>query len=89
MRFVVEDEGDGIPPREASRIFEPFYRRQETVQKQVPGSGLGLHLARRIAALLGGAISLESPYLDPSGRVHRGCRFIVELPLKENATNAG
>ena len=46
--ITVEDDGVGIPPREGRRIFEPFVRGEASVRAQRPGSGLGLHLVRRV-----------------------------------------
>jgi len=78
--ITVEDDGPGVSHREAKRIFEPFVRGEASVRAQRPGSGLGLHLVRRVVRLLGGSISLESPYDNTIGRMQRGCRFTVELP---------
>jgi signal transduction histidine kinase len=88
LRLVVEDEGDGVPPRDKKRIFELFYRSQETVGRQIPGSGLGLHIVRRVVALLDGKLALESPYEDISGAKHTGCRFAVDLPVRRNSAHA-
>lgn len=44
----VDDSGPGIPPEERERVFERFYRQMGT---NVPGSGLGLSIVRRIADL--------------------------------------
>ena len=45
LEFI--DQGTGIPPEEAHRVFQRFYRNQEYVKKQ-EGSGVGLYLARKI-----------------------------------------
>ena len=81
VRIVVEDDGPGIPRREQSRVFEPFARAERSVRDQHPGSGLGLHLVRRIAALLGGNVVLASPYDAGSAGERPGCRFTVTLPF--------
>jgi signal transduction histidine kinase len=67
-RVVVEvsDDGPGVPPEIAPRIFEPL------VTSRTGGTGLGLALAARIAQAHGGAIALVG-----SGR---GATFRVELP---------
>jgi signal transduction histidine kinase len=72
-RFEVEDEGPGIPPSEAERVFERFYRSDRARSTDDGGSGLGLAIARWIVDLHGGSISV-----DPSTR--HGCRIVVELP---------
>jgi signal transduction histidine kinase len=83
--ITVEDEGPGIPQGEAKKVFEPFVRGEASIRGQHPGSGLGLHLAKRITELLGGTVRLESPYLNTIGRSQQGCRFIVELPAVRGA----
>ncbi len=53
-RLWVEDGGPGVPETERERIFEPFYRPAGTAGEAREGSGLGLHLVRRIAQRYGG-----------------------------------
>jgi signal transduction histidine kinase len=57
----VADTGIGIPPEERERMFEPFTQLDNSLSRQFPGSGLGLHLARTLTIALGGALSLEQP----------------------------
>lgn len=54
----IADSGPGIPERDQERIFDKFYRRANT-RDQVPGTGLGLHIAREIARIHGGDLFLE------------------------------
>jgi two-component system sensor histidine kinase KdpD len=54
----VHDEGPGIAVRDRERIFDKFYRRQ-AVRDQVPGSGLGLYVAREIMRAHGGNVWVE------------------------------
>ena len=68
----VRDRGVGIPIAERKRIFERFYRGEAT-RNRVRGSGLGLHLADRIADIHGGRISVAS-------EIGQGTVFRVELP---------
>jgi len=56
-RLVVEDDGPGIPPDHAARIFDRFYRVEGGIAS---GSGLGLAIARELAELMGGRVTLES-----------------------------
>jgi signal transduction histidine kinase len=55
---VVRDTGPGISPEDMERIFEPFYRAR--AQKSIPGTGLGLPIAKRIAEAHGGRIEVET-----------------------------
>jgi signal transduction histidine kinase len=75
-RIEVSDEGPGIAPHEAERVFERFYRAD--VARNGAGSGLGLAIARWIVDAHGGAIRAEARVDDdPAGT---GCRMVVELP---------
>lgn len=68
----VLDEGPGIPPEEASRVFERFYR-SGTGRAADGGTGLGLAIARWVVDLHGGEIRA-------AGRDPTGCRMVVTLP---------
>ncbi len=56
----VRDRGIGLPPESAEAIFEPFTRAPNAAARHIPGLGLGLHIAREIAARHGGKIRAES-----------------------------
>jgi signal transduction histidine kinase/DNA-binding response OmpR family regulator len=58
--LAVADTGMGIAPADHERIFEEFTQVESPVQKRVRGTGLGLPLCRKLAALLGGRVELES-----------------------------
>jgi signal transduction histidine kinase len=88
LRIAVEDRGPGIPAREQRRVFEPFVRGERSARAQKPGSGLGLHLVKRMVALLGGRITLESPYADGHHAAQKGCRFTVIIPFQETCNGA-
>jgi signal transduction histidine kinase len=72
VRLEVEDEGPGIPPAEAERVFERFYRSDHARATAEGGSGLGLAIARWIVGLHEGTIRIEQ------AQPH-GCRVVVEL----------
>ena len=59
--LVVEDGGIGLPPGAEESIFEPFGRAPNAAERQIPGMGLGLHIARGIVERHGGRIWAESP----------------------------
>jgi two-component system, OmpR family, sensor kinase len=73
IAMAVEDRGQGIPPEQLSRIFEPFYRASPSRRNGHAGVGLGLAVARRIAHASRGKLDAES---EPG----RGSRFILRLP---------
>lgn len=72
VRLEVTDSGPGIPIAERERIFEPYYRVAKGAGVPVPGSGLGLAVARQLLDGCGGRIWVEG---DPAS----GARFCVEL----------
>ncbi|MCS7286966.1 MAG: GAF domain-containing sensor histidine kinase [Anaerolineae bacterium] len=72
VRVSVSDTGVGISPEEIPHIFEKFYRGR--AEGEVPGSGLGLSIARQIVEAHGGKIWVEST-LD------QGSTFTFSIPL--------
>ncbi|EME71592.1 Signal transduction histidine kinase [Paramagnetospirillum caucaseum] len=60
LRVAVADTGIGIPADKLAHVFEPFQRVDPLRANPARGVGLGLAICRRIAGLLGGAISIES-----------------------------
>ncbi len=69
----VEDNGPGLEPEEAARVFEPFYRAPLAEQLGVQGRGLGLTIARAVIEHHHGRIWVESV---PG----QGCMFAFSLP---------
>lgn len=58
--FDVADEGCGMTREQIQRAFEPFYKADKSRSRAAGGAGLGLALCRRIAALHGGRITIDS-----------------------------
>ncbi len=73
--FEVRDTGIGIPADRLPMLFEAFSRIVEPGAPPREGTGLGLHVSRKLAATLGGEIACTS---SPG----EGSTFILELPLR-------
>jgi signal transduction histidine kinase len=58
--ITVQDFGQGIPPEDQEKVFEPFYRVDKSRTKDTGGYGLGLSLCREIMRAHDGDIRLES-----------------------------
>jgi signal transduction histidine kinase len=72
--LTVADNGPGMTPEQASRVFERFYRTDRARSRSRGGTGLGLSIAATLAAAHGGTISVAS---QPG----QGAAFHVRLPL--------
>jgi len=70
--------GNPIPPNERAKIFDRFYRGTDA-RRSVPGSGLGLFVARKIALALGGNLEIDAE-IEPS----QGVGFRLTLPTVED-----
>ncbi len=70
----VADSGQGIPEEDIDKIFDRFYRVDDSDSHQVEGSGIGLSLTRELVELCRGEISVHS-------RVGEGSTFTVRLPV--------
>lgn len=60
LRVEVSDTGIGIPQEELGQVFSRFYRASTATRRAIPGTGVGLVIARAIVEAHGGTISLES-----------------------------
>ncbi|HEU4922944.1 MAG TPA: sensor histidine kinase, partial [Burkholderiales bacterium] len=60
LRIAVRDRGPGIPDPELERVFEPFYRLDDSRNMESGGTGLGLGIARNIARWHGGDVTLRN-----------------------------
>lgn len=74
VRFAVSDTGIGIAPQLHGALFEDFSQVDSPLQKRLRGTGLGLSLCKRFAALLGGEVGVQS---TPG----TGSTFFVIIPL--------
>ena len=73
VEISVTDTGMGIPEQYREKLFSPFTQ----VDSSKAGTGLGLHLCKKMVNLWGGKIDVVSP---PEGAA-RGCRFYFTIPL--------
>jgi CheY-like chemotaxis protein len=74
IRWIVKDTGRGIPPELQDMVFDRFKQASENQQtKNNLGHGLGLNIARSLAELLGGNLSLKS---EPG----KGSEFTLTIP---------
>lgn len=77
--FKVSNDGEQIPEKSISHLFERFYRVESSRSKATGGTGLGLAIAQSIVELHHGKIHAESSKKLTS--------FIIELPLKQTKSN--
>lgn len=61
IEIRVADDGPGVPPEHAERIFDRFYRADPSRSRTTGGAGLGLAIARQLVELHGGTIRYERP----------------------------
>ena len=76
-RFVVEDEGPGIPLSDRERIWIAYVRLRRQQNAGLEGSGIGLAVVRELAELHGGSVRVEDA-------AEGGARFVVEFPAAES-----
>jgi signal transduction histidine kinase len=74
MMITVDDDGPGIPTTELERVFDPFFRLEQSRSLETGGHGLGLSIARTIIRAHGGDIML-------SNRDEGGLRATIVIPL--------
>ena len=79
----VQDHGLGLPPEALPRLFEKFYRVDNSDRRSITGTGLGLAISRKIVDAHGGRIWAESPGLG------QGSSFVFSLPLADVRKTSG
>ena len=77
LEIVVQDQGLGIPPEALPRLFQKFYRVDNSDRRQITGTGLGLAIARKIVEGHAGRIWAESDGLG------QGSAFHLRLPIAD------
>jgi len=82
VRISIRDQGEGIPPEERTRIFEPFYRCGSELRRETQGVGIGLTIVKHIVEAHGGRVDLQS---EPG----KGSCFSIHLPLNQSTEEQG
>jgi signal transduction histidine kinase len=87
--ITVTDTGSGIPPGESERVFDRFYRLDQSRARQTGGSGLGLAICREMLTVLGGSIRVTASSTEGTtfeirvpGRIASDRRFSQALAYK-------
>ncbi|MEA3302290.1 MAG: ATP-binding protein [Pseudomonadota bacterium] len=75
LHITVSDSGIGIPDKQQKHIFEAFRQADGSIRRRFGGTGLGLNISRRLAALLGG-------HLEVTSSENSGSTFTLALPLE-------
>jgi signal transduction histidine kinase len=70
----VSDKGPGIPKRALKKVFDDFYRADNSLTRTTRGTGIGLALVRKLVTLMGGSVSAEN-------NKGPGCTITISLPL--------
>jgi len=73
IEIEISDTGVGIEQSKIDSIFEPFHQGDNSMQRSYSGLGIGLTVARRMAELIGGKLSVTS-------KVGLGTRVIMSFP---------
>lgn len=74
LAFRVRDTGVGIPAKEITRLFDPFFQVGTGVQRNFHGTGLGLAICEKLINMMDGDIEVDS---EPG----MGSQFVVRIPL--------
>ncbi len=77
VHIWVEDNGIGITPEDQQKIFQKFFRSEDSKAREAPGSGLGLNITRSLVEMQGGRIWFESEF-------RKGTTFHFTVPVVES-----
>ncbi len=74
VHVLIQDTGLGISPPEQKSIFQKFFRSEDRLVRDLPGTGLGLNITRNLVEMHGGKIWFES-------ELHKGSTFHFTIPV--------
>ena len=77
-RITVKDNGIGMSPEFAKKIFEPFERERTSTVSRIQGTGLGMAITKNIVDMMGGTIEVQTAQ-------GKGSEFIIRVPLRVQA----
>lgn len=75
ITFRVTDTGIGMTPEQLGKLFQAFVQADASTTRRYGGTGLGLHITKRLCQMMGGDISVASEY-------HKGTSFTFQLPAE-------
>ena len=73
--FCIKDNGIGMSPEFAKKIFEPFERERTSTVSRIQGTGLGMAITKNIVDMMGGTIEVQTAQ-------GKGSEFIIRVPLR-------
>ena len=76
--FRIKDNGIGMSPELAQKIFEPFERERTSTVSRIQGTGLGMAITKNIVDMMGGTIEVQTEQ-------GKGTEFIIRVPLRPQA----
>jgi signal transduction histidine kinase len=72
----VQDKGTGISLEDQNKIFQKFFRSDDSKAREAPGTGLGLNITKSLTEMMGGRIWFESEF-------RQGTTFHITVPVAE------
>lgn len=80
LHFTISDTGIGVPQEKLDKLFQAFSQADSSISRRFGGTGLGLHISKHLAMLMGGDITVQSVQ-------NVGTKFSVEIPVESNHLN--